>query len=115
MLSTEDRFWHYDVRLWRPVQDQWVAGKVLETIQGNPVKNQKTASLLNQVLALLKARLAVKGDVLSFVDNPPPVINCTNGEVWIRPDGTADLRPHRPESYLRHCLDVAGLSITRPP
>jgi putative DNA primase/helicase len=107
MLSTEDRFWHYDVRLWRPVQDQWVARKVLETIQDNPVKNQKTASLLNQVLTLLKARLAVKDDVLSFVDNPPPVINCTNGEVWIGPDGTPDLRPHRPESHLRHCLDVA--------
>jgi putative DNA primase/helicase len=107
MLSTDGRFWHYDVRLWRPVQDQWVARKVLETIQGNPVKNQKTASLLNQVLTLLKARLAVEEDVLSFVDNPPPVINCTNGEVWIGSDGTPDLRPHRPESHLRHCLDVA--------
>ena len=53
MLSTDGRFWHYDVRLWRPVQDQWVAGKVLETIQGNPVKNQKTASVLGQVLTLL--------------------------------------------------------------
>ena len=38
--------------------------------------------------------------------NPPPVINCANGEVWIAPDGTVELRPHRPESHLRHCLDV---------
>jgi putative DNA primase/helicase len=37
---------------------------------------------------------------------PPPVINCANAEVWISPDGTVDLRPHRPESHLRHCLDV---------
>src|SRR5262249_52964831 len=88
------------------VSDQWVSGKVLEAIQANPVKNQKTASMLSQVLTLLKAKLAVKDDVLRFVDDPPPVINCANGELWIRPDGTVDLRPHRPESHLRHCLDV---------
>ena len=53
--------------------------------QANPVKNQKSASLLSQVLTLLKAKLAVKDDVLSFVANPAPVINCANGEVWIGP------------------------------
>jgi putative DNA primase/helicase len=106
ILSTDGRFWHYDVRLWRVVQDQWVSGKVLEIIQANPVKNQKTASLLSQVLSLLKAKLAVKDDLLGFVASPPPVINCANGEVWIGPDGAVELRPHRPESHLRHCLDV---------
>ena len=50
MLSTDRQFWHYDVRLWRVVPDAWVSGKVLETIKDNPVKNQKTASLLSQVL-----------------------------------------------------------------
>jgi putative DNA primase/helicase len=107
LLSTDGRFWHYDLRLWRVVSDQWVSGKVLELIKRNPVKNQKTASLLNQVLTLLKAKLAVKDDVLSFLTDPPPVINCTNGELWIAQDGIVGLRPHRPESYLRHCLDVA--------
>ena len=107
MLSTDGRFWHYDVRLWRPVQDQWVAGKVLETIQGNPVKNQKTASVLSQVLTMLRAKLAVKDDLLGFVADPAPVINCSNGELWIAQDGSVELRPHRPGSYLRHCLDVA--------
>ena len=107
MLSTDGRFWHYDGRLWRPVQDQWVAGTVLKIIQGNPVKNQKTASVLSQVLALLRAKLAVKDDLLGFVAEPAPVINCANGELWIAQDGSVELRPHRPESYLRHCLDVA--------
>ncbi len=107
MFGIESRFWHYDGRLWRIVPDQWVSGKVLETIQSNPVKNQKTASLLSQVLTLLKAKLAAKDDLLGFVADPPSVINCTNGELWIGPDGSVELRPHRPESYLRHCLDVA--------
>ena len=107
ILNVEGRFWHYDGRMWRVVPDQWVCGKVLETITSNPAKNQKTASLMGQVLTLLKAKLAVKDDFLGFVANPPPVINCANGELWIGPDGSVELRPHRPESYLRHCLKVA--------
>jgi putative DNA primase/helicase len=106
MLSTDNRFWLYDKGVWRVVPDQWVARKVLRVIEANPLKNQKSASLLDQVLKLVKAKLAVKEDVLSFVEDPPPVINCANGEVWIGPDGTVELRPHRPRSHLRHCLDV---------
>jgi P4 family phage/plasmid primase-like protien len=106
MLSTDNRFWLYDKGVWRVVPDQWVARKVLRVIEANPLKNQKSASLLDQVLKLVKAKLAVKEDVLSFVEDPPPVINCANGEVWIGPDGTVKLRPHRPQSHLRHCLDV---------
>ena len=107
LLGTDNRFWHYDVRLWRPVPDQWVSGKVLEVVQANPIKGQKTASLIGQTLTLLKAKLAIKDDVLSFIVNPPPVINCANGELWLADDGTVELRSHQPESYLRDCLDVA--------
>ena len=69
LLGTDNRFWHYDVRLWRPVPDQWVSGKVLEVIEANPIKGQKTASLIGQTLTLLKAKLAIKDDVLSFILN----------------------------------------------
>jgi putative DNA primase/helicase len=107
LLGADHRFWHYDGRLWRPVPEEWVSGRVLESIQHNPVKNQRTAALLSQVLALLKAKLAVASDLLSFVASPPPVINCANGELWIADDGSVELRTHSPASHLRHCLDVA--------
>jgi putative DNA primase/helicase len=106
MLGTDGRFWHYDVRLWRPVSDQWVSKMVLETIEANPVKKQNTASLISQVLTVLKAKVAVKDDVLGFVADPHPVINAANGEIWIADDGSVELRSHRPDSHLRHCLDV---------
>ena len=106
MICPDGRFWHYDVRLWRPAPDPWVSRMVLETIEANPVKKQNIASLMNQVLTVLKAKVAVKDDVLGFVADPSPVINCTNGELWIADDGTVELRRHRPGSHLRHCLDV---------
>jgi len=101
-----NRFWHFDVRLWRPVTYDWVSGKVLEIIQANPIKGQRSASLIGQTMTLLKAKLAVKDDVLSFVAEPRPIINCQNGELWIAADGSVELRPHRPDSYLRDCLNV---------
>jgi putative DNA primase/helicase len=106
LLGPEGRFWFYDIRLWRPIPDKWVSGKVLQVIQANPMPGQNSASLINQTLTLLKAKLATKDDVLSYTAEPPPVINCANGEVWIADDGSVELRPHRPESYLRDGLDV---------
>jgi len=106
LRAADGKFWEYDKRLWRAVADDWVSGKVLQVLQANPIRGQKTASLLAQVLALLKAKLAVRSDPLSFTAEPQPVINCANGELWIDPDGQVELRPHRPDSYLRHCLDV---------
>jgi putative DNA primase/helicase len=107
VLSADGRFWHYDGRVWRPVQDQWISGKALETIRANPVKGQKTAPLLGQVLTLLKANLAAADNLLDFNVTPLPVINCANGELWLTADGAAELRSHQPGSFLRHCLDVA--------
>jgi putative DNA primase/helicase len=106
ILGTDGRFWHYDIQLWRPVSDQWVSKIILETIQANPVKKQNTASLISQVLTVLRAKVAIKDDVLGFVADPPPVINAGNGEIWIAEDGSVELRRHRPDSYLRHCLNI---------
>ena len=61
---------------------------------------------MKQVATLLEGELAVEGDPLRFTAEPPPVINCENGEVWVSENGTVNFRPHRPESYLRQCLDV---------
>jgi putative DNA primase/helicase len=106
LFGIEGRFWYYDGRVWGLVPEEWVSGQVFKTIENNPVKNQRTASLLGQVLTLMKAKLAAKTDVLGFVADPPSVINCLNGEVWILPDGSPELRPHRPKSHLRHYLNV---------
>lgn len=104
MFAPDGQFWEFDVKLWHPVPDAWIKGKVLDAVQTG--SNQTTASLINQTLALLKAKLAAKEDRLGFIADPPPVINCANGEVWIAEDGTVELQPHKPKSFLRHCLNV---------
>ena len=56
---------------------------------------------------LLEGERAVEDDPLRFTADPPSVINCANGELWISDDGAAHFWPHRPKSYLRQCLDVS--------
>jgi putative DNA primase/helicase len=115
MLSSDGRFWRYDGRTWRPASDQWISGKALATIRASQIKGQRAAPLLGQVLTLLKATLAASDDLLDFNGDPLPIINCTNGELWLAPDGGVELRPHQPASALRHCLDVAYDPAARCP
>jgi putative DNA primase/helicase len=107
MLSSDARFWHYDGRVWRHASGQWISGKALATIRVNPIKGQRAAPLLGQVLTLLKANLAASENLLDFNLDPLPVINCANGELWLTPDGGVELQSHQPRSFLRHCLNVA--------
>jgi P4 family phage/plasmid primase-like protien len=67
---------------------------------------RRYASTMSEVLMLIRAKLAAEGDVLRFRSEPPPVLNCRNGELWLTDDGGFELRPHSPDSRLRHCLDV---------
>ena len=87
-FGTDGRFWHYSGKFWQPVPDQWIDGRILETLQTSPVQTSATsASLLRQARTLLEAKLAIKEDLFAFTAEPPPVINCANGELWIGPDG----------------------------
>ena len=107
LLGTDNRFWYYDVRLWRPVPDQWVSGKVLEVVQANPIKGQKTASLIGQTLTLLKAKLAIKDDVLSFIVNLLQSLIARMASYGLLMTAPLNCGLINPSSYLRDCLDVA--------
>ena len=105
--GTDGRFWHYSGKFWQPVPAKWIDGRILETLPRSQVQTSATsASLLHQARTLLEAKLAIKEDVFAFTVEPPPVINCANGELWMAPDGKVELRSHSPASHLRHCLDV---------
>jgi len=115
-FCTDGRFWMYNGKCWEPVQENWLRGRTLAAIQGLPERGGTASSaLISQVSTLLKAKLAVNGDPLRFIGTPLPVINCSNGELWISADGTVELRNHDAKSYLRHCLDVAYDPAARCP
>ena len=107
MLCQDGQFWRFDLRKWVPVPRKWLEGCILKTIRQLPERgSQRTASLIKQVATLLEGELAIEDDLLRFTADPPSVINCTDGELWISDNGAVEFAPHRPQSYLRQCLDV---------
>jgi putative DNA primase/helicase len=107
IFCQDGQFWRFDGRKWVDTPSKSIEGRILRTIRQLPGRpGQRTASLIKQVATLLEAELAVEDDLLRFTAEPPSVINCDNGELWISDNGAVNFRPHRPESYLRQCLDV---------
>jgi putative DNA primase/helicase len=107
MFCVDGQFWQFDSRKWVPLAKTSLQNRVLETLVKVADRHgHATSALMGQVVALLTAKVAVDDDRLGFVTEPPNVINCANGELWIADDGTVKLRPHKAKSYLRHCLDI---------
>lgn len=104
---SDGRFWVFNGRHWEIIQEAWLRGRILSALKSLPERgSMATSSIIGQVVILLKAGQSSGGDPLRFMSSPIPVINCSNGELWINEDGTVELRNHAAKSYLRHCLDV---------
>ena len=107
MFCVDGQFWRFDSRKWVPLAETSLQRRILDTLANVADRHGHAASaLIGQVMTLLRAKVAVDDDRLGFVTEPPNVINCANGELWIADDGAVELRPHNAKSYLRHCLDI---------
>ncbi|WP_375461093.1 phage/plasmid primase, P4 family [uncultured Enterovirga sp.] len=103
----DGRFWTYDGTRWITLDRQVLSGVVLRAIQAMPARRgHNSSSLLQQVLRLIEPTVATAGDPLRFIAAPLPVINTRTGEIWIGADGSFELKPHDPASYLRHRFEV---------
>ena len=103
----DGRFWYFDGRKWQPLNIPPLQQRILKTLENGPEQRTHSKSaLLGQIVNLLRAKVATADDVLCFLGEPPNVINCANGELWILPGGKLDLQPHRANSHLRDCLSI---------
>lgn len=104
IYAPDHRFYVFVVTHWVEAGEAWIKSLLLEVLEGMP-SNGRYASVLNDAMNLLKAKRAVTGDVFRQMEEPYPVITCLNGEVWLNERG-AELRPHSPATFSRHCLPV---------
>ena len=109
--AIDRRFWVYNGTHWEPWTDDQLANRVLTTIHAVaktlPPDAPTFSGIMSQAVSLLTAQQAADGDVLRLTEEPPPVINCQNGELWLSQDGTFELLPHCRESFLPYVLAVA--------
>jgi P4 family phage/plasmid primase-like protien len=102
----DGRYWCYDKTHWRMTSDATLQHVILEYASKLPLPSGKLNSLVNEAKGLIDKMTATDEDVIGLNDDPAPVVNCANGEVWIAADGKVELRPHLSESRLISCLPI---------
>jgi P4 family phage/plasmid primase-like protien len=106
---TDSQFWAFGDTHWTTIDTTAVRQQVIEAAQdlrkqlGVPFP---TNSLSREIEYLIKGMAHKDISVLRLDQEPLPVINCQNGELWIGEDGRVDMVPHKYDSYLTNCLDV---------
>lgn len=107
LFGIDGQFWSYSGRIWVGTGEHLIRQSVLETARSTSARtSQSMDGLIKQVVSLMRAHLASSDDKLRLNGEPPPVINCRNGELWIGEDGSLELRAHDYRSYLRHCINA---------
>lgn len=110
MRASDGDYWQYNGKYWEQTPSAFIKKEMIpyarEIVAASEVGT--TSSLIRDALNILEGRVYRENDPLRLLDsNIPMVINCQNGELWFDKDGEVELKPHRAESYLRYCLNVA--------
>jgi len=109
VFNTNGQFWEYNGKYWSTITKQYVgkmATQVLDDMRKKVDIKVKENALVSESVSIVERLSSVNKDILRLRERPHPVVNCNNGELWIRSDGTTKLRKHRPESYLLQVLNV---------
>jgi P4 family phage/plasmid primase-like protien len=100
-------FWAYTGTHWTRLTDEQVLNRIIDVVERTVDPDDSSyRTAAEAAFKLLTGMRALPGDVLRLTDEPAPVINCRNGELWLSDDGAVDLRPHRHDTYLTCVLDV---------
>lgn len=106
LACTDGVFRRFDRTHWRPLSVEELGRAILVHLPPGPNRGGRQArTQIREVVDLLKMQQATGPD-RARLDDPLPILNVANAELWIRLDGSVELRPRNPASGQRYCLDV---------
>lgn len=105
LIRIQDGFWHYTGTYWERIPEGFVQRLLIPLAEER--RSRSVSSIVRSAIENLKGLQFRHGDPLRLRQEPPPVINCLNGELWLGADGTVVLRGHRFDSYLTSVLRVS--------
>ena len=110
--------WVYESTHWRSVTDEYLRGRVLASLDRNYRKlvgdgdvNQN--SIVKSATDLIKMRVAGSNNDLIEDTKKLSIINCVNGELWLKDNGKSDLKKHKATSQLISVLPLKYASKAR--
>ncbi len=91
---------------WMKLSEEELGGLILQHLPVGPTKGAaRSRATVREVVGLLKMHRATGAD-RSRLQEPLPIINVRNGELWINEDGSITLKPHDPASDQDYRLEV---------
>ena len=109
LLSSDRTYWRYNGCYWEPIPDHHLKKTLLPHARKlvQKLEDGSVATFNTSIMNILEGRVYREDNPLRQINREmPSVINCLNGELWFDDMGDVTLKPHRPGSYLRHCLNV---------
>ena len=108
IVRSEKMFWRYREGYWQRAGEEQILKRLIDIAEKIVDPSEAhSGAVADQALRLLKGKLAEDDDPLRLTKEPRPIINVRNGELWLDDEGVPNLRPHSPNSYLTHRLDVS--------
>ncbi|MDA0967230.1 MAG: phage/plasmid primase, P4 family [Rickettsiales bacterium] len=109
--SIDGNYWNYIGTHWGVIDKKKIEGELLVDINDTlaPLGKTGVSPIQNQCMRMLPGYLDSLREYDPFeasYEDIPSVINSLNSEIWIGQQGGISLKPHRPDSYLRNCLNV---------
>lgn len=109
---TQKAFFTFNPNMWHKVDDKEVQNHIINECNRlraeNPELGFSNTSVSMNAINLLQARTHIRPDkFFPHIDRQPPrVLNCTNGELWVDDEGGLELREPDPATRMFHSLNV---------
>lgn len=109
VTEPNSQIWTFHKTHWKPMSEDYL-GKiiynVLDTLKTKMSIETNEVTLVSNAIKSIRMRSSLLTSKLFRTDSYHPIINCSNGEVWINKDGSHTLKPHSYRSYQLRCLNV---------
>jgi len=107
LIRIDKRNFSYNGTHWEDEPDDYIAGRVLPFANACLTRgNDSVNDVVRDAASLIKWQSAKKGDAMRLQQDPYPIINTPDAEVWLHEDGTHETLPHNRDSFLLSCLNV---------
>lgn len=107
LRCADGSYWEYNGTHWIEKTANAISQLIFNEANKAASDAVKPKRLINDAKSLFDHLIGADDDAMGFNNEPSPIVNCANGEIWIDQNGKAELRPHRPESRLTYCLPVS--------
>lgn len=110
LIYFSKRFMGYNGQFWEEISGDYISRLILphaeNLMKANEHVGANLADLVRQAYSIIKWRSTQKGDALRMLEEPFPIINARNAEIWQYKDGAIDVLPHNPDSYQFGCIEI---------